>query len=36
MATDMCQRIVDAAAQAFAEQGLGATLADVASRAGVG
>src|SRR5689334_12369493 len=36
MATDMRQRILDAAAQVFAEQGLGATLADVASRAGVG
>ena len=33
---DMSQRILDAAAQVFAEQGLAATLADVAGRAGVG
>jgi AcrR family transcriptional regulator len=36
MATEMSQRIVDAAGEVFAEQGLGATLADVARRAGVG
>jgi len=36
MTTDMRQRILGAAAQVFAEQGLGATLADVAGRAGVG
>ena len=36
MLPDMSQRILDAAAEVFAEQGLGATLADVATRAGVG
>jgi AcrR family transcriptional regulator len=34
--SDVSQRILDAAAEVFAEQGLGATLADVAARAGVG
>ena len=36
MSADMSQRILDAAAQVFAEHGLGATLADVAGRAEVG
>ena len=36
MPADMSQRILDAAAQVFAEHGLGATLADVAGRAEVG
>jgi len=33
---DVSQRILDAAAEVFAERGLEATLADVAARAGVG
>lgn len=33
---DVSQRILDAAAEVFAEQGLDATLAEVAARAGVG
>ena len=36
MPPDVSQRILHAAAAVFAEQGLGATLADVAARAGVG
>ena len=36
MPPEVSQRILDAAAEIFAEQGLGATLSDVAARAGVG
>ncbi len=36
MASDVSERVLAAAREVFAEQGLGATLADVAARAGVG
>jgi AcrR family transcriptional regulator len=36
MSDDTAARILDAAAHVFAERGLGATLADVAGRAGIG